>query len=60
MTDEEHDEFEKWILLGIERKWISDVVCATHEGLPNTEEEEAEWEEGYDPCIPGIRVWALS
>lgn len=60
MTDEEHDEFEKWILQGIERKWISDVVCATHEGLPNTEEEEKEWEEGYDPCVPGIRVWALS
>jgi hypothetical protein len=59
MTDDEREEFEKWILIGIERKWISDVVCAIHEGLPNTEEEEKDWEDGYDTCIPGIRVWAV-
>ena len=65
MSDEEavkdlENDFEAWILHGIERKWISDVVCATHNGLPATDEEEKEWDEGYDPCVPGVRVWAMS
>lgn len=51
------NDFEAWITHGINRRWISDIVCATHEGLPSTEEEEKEWEEGFDPCVPGIRVW---
>lgn len=59
MSDEELDEFYAWIKVGIDRKWISEPVCATHDGLPNTEDEEKEWEDGYDPCIPGLRVWAL-
>ena len=37
--------------------WCSDVVCSTHDGLPLTEEEENEMEEGWDPCIPAIRLY---
>jgi hypothetical protein len=57
LRDEERREFYEWAQTGIDRKWISDIVCVTHEGLPNTEEETTEWEEGFDPCIPGVRVW---
>lgn len=57
MNDKEYDEFVQWLNRGIDMKWISSPVCATHNGLPNTEEEENEWEEGYDPCVIGLRVW---
>jgi hypothetical protein len=51
------DEFYEWLKQGIEAGWVSDVVCDTHEGLPQTDAEQDEWEEGGDPCIHGIRVW---
>lgn len=35
---------------------VRDAVCATHEGIPSTEDEEAEWEEGHDPCQMVIRL----
>jgi hypothetical protein len=31
-------------------------VCATHDGLPSTDEEDAEWEDGYDPCVAAVRL----
>lgn len=57
MNDKEYDEFVDWLNIGTEKGWVSGPVCATHNGLPNTEEEENEWEEGYDPCVIGLRVW---
>lgn len=59
MTDEEYQEFLDWLEIGVNRNWVSEPVCATHNGLPNTEEEEKEWDDGHDPCVPGLRVWAL-
>jgi hypothetical protein len=55
----ERDDFETWILEGIDKGWCSDAVCDTHEGLPWTDEEMAEHEEGYDFCIPAVRVYGL-
>lgn len=49
--------FYEWLKIGIENKWVSDVVCNTHEGLPMTEEEVADWNEGFDNCQFAIRVW---
>jgi hypothetical protein len=28
-----------------------------HEGLPTTEEEDGELDQGNDPCLPAMRVW---
>ena len=45
------NEFEIWLSNGIERGWITEPFCNTHEGDPYmSEEEEAEWEAGGDPC----------
>jgi len=45
------DEFEIWLNNGIERGWITEPFCNTHDGDPYmSEEEEAEWEAGGDPC----------
>jgi hypothetical protein len=49
--DAESKEFEIWIQNGIDRGWITEPFCNTHDGDPYmTEEEEQEWESGGDPC----------
>jgi hypothetical protein len=50
-------EFADWMQTGIDRGWVSDIVCSTHNGLPLRKDEEDEFDEGYDPCVPGVRVW---
>jgi hypothetical protein len=49
--------FEDWLGFGIRNGWVSDQVCATHEGVPSTDEGRIEWDEGGDPCEVVIRVW---
>lgn len=47
--------FDEWLELGIRRRFCSELVCATHDGLPYTDEEyTVDWE---DPCIPAVRLW---
>ena len=48
---------EDWLAWGKEKGWVSDPVCATHDGVPSTEEEEEEWDQGYDPCEHVLRLW---
>jgi hypothetical protein len=44
-------EFQAWLVAGINKGWITEPFCNTHDGDPYmTEEEEKEWEEGGDPC----------
>lgn len=44
-------EFDIWINNGIERGWITNSFCNTHDGDPYmTEEEAKEWNDGGDPC----------
>ncbi len=50
--------FEDWLLLGMNNGWISRPVCSTHDGLPTTHEEDTEWEDGGDPCIYAVRLFA--
>ena len=51
------DEFEIWLNNGIERGWITEPICNTHEGDPfMSEEEEQEWEKGGDPCQVVIKI----
>lgn len=57
MTDVESDEFYAWLTQGIERKWISNPFCATHEIGPLREWEERRLDDGHDPCIIQSRIW---
>jgi len=51
------DEFEIWLNNGIDRGWITEPFCNTHDGDPfMSEEEEKEWEEGGDPCQVVIKI----
>jgi hypothetical protein len=57
MEDNEAKEFNIWLANGIERGWVTDPFCYTHDGDPYmTEEEAAEWEEGGDPCTPVVKL----
>jgi len=53
---EEIAEAAEWLQKGIDKGWVSDGFCYTHDGDSYmTEEEEAEWEEGGDPCCPVVK-----
>lgn len=53
----EINNFDEWIVYGMEKGWCSPPLCETHDGLPMTQEEERGWEEGGDPCIHAIRLY---
>jgi len=42
---------------GVVQSWCSLPTCATHDGIPRNEEEEAAWEGGGDPCEHVLRLW---
>lgn len=48
--------FEEWLEYGFNQGWCGPEVCETHDGLPISEAESAEFEEG-DPCIHIIRLY---
>jgi hypothetical protein len=53
----DRSDFRAWLNKGIERKWISESFCYTHEGDPYmNQEEEEEWEKGGDPCMVVLKV----
>lgn len=56
-TEADFNEFEIWLENGIERGWVTEPFCNTHEGDPYmTEEEQQEWEEGGDPCQVVLKI----
>ena len=58
--ESDFDEFEIWLENGIERGWVTEPFCNTHEGDPYmTEEEEKEWEDGGDPCSFHVKIHEL-
>ena len=53
------DAFWKWYEEGVSRGWCSESVCETHEGLPWSEDECNEWQDGNDFCVPAVRLYGL-
>ena len=50
-------EFNEWLETGIRNGWCGPDICYTHDGLPSTELEDEQFEEGGDPCIHIIRLY---
>ena len=52
------DEFEIWLNNGIERGWVTEPYCNTHDGGYQYmgEDEVQEWEDGGDPCCHVVRL----
>ena len=55
----DEQEFGIWLSNGIERGWISEPYCHTHDGGTQymSEEEIEEWEAGGDPCELVTRIF---
>lgn len=51
------DDIIDWIEYGQAQGWISPIHCATHDGVPYSVDGAQQWEEGYDPCEPIVRLW---
>lgn len=53
------DEYHTWLSYGLKRGWVSDPFCATHDMGPWSDEEIRELDEGYDPCMPTVRLYGM-
>ena len=49
--------FLEWLEVGITSGFCAEPECDTHGGVPLTEEERQEFEDGGDPCITVTRLW---
>jgi hypothetical protein len=46
----------EWLQIGIDKGWVSDTFCFTHDGDSYmTDEEMQEWEDGGDPCCHVVK-----
>jgi hypothetical protein len=55
MIDEE--KFGEWLREGMENGWVTEPFCNTHDIDPGMgEEEQEEWENGFDPCQHVLRI----
>lgn len=50
-------DFETWLAIGREHGYCSMPACNTHDGVPQTPAELAEWDDGGDPCVHVIRLY---
>lgn len=50
-------DFWVWYEYGREQGWVSEITCHTHDGPVMSDIEVDAWGEGYDPCIPIIRLY---
>lgn len=46
----------EWLEFGRQKGWASQQFCLTHDGPPTTDAEDAEWEDGGDPCCFCVRL----
>ena len=50
------DNFEQWLEVGYANGWVGAPICSTHDGIPTSASEDAEFEEG-DPCVHILRLY---
>lgn len=51
-------DFDIWLRQGIEQSWCGPPLCVPHDGIGITEAEEAEYDDGGDPCYHVLRLYA--
>lgn len=49
-------DLHDWLEYGRAEGFITGVYCDTHDGVPMTEAEMDDWEEGDDPCHHSVRI----
>jgi hypothetical protein len=51
--------FKQWLRYGESHGYCSPQFCNTHDGAPMHPTEEAQWEEGNDPCMHMVRLGSI-
>lgn len=49
--------FDEWMEFGMRKGWCGPPICSTHDGIPMSEDEESDWEQGDDPCAYIVRLY---
>ena len=49
----------EWLEMGVANGWCSRDFCYTHDSPEMTDAENAEWDDGYDPCIHCVRLYEV-
>lgn len=49
--------FDQWLDHGMNQGWCGPAVCETHDGLPASDSEVSQFEEGFDPCLHVLRLY---
>ena len=52
--------FDEWLKAGMDAGWCGPAVCSTHDGTPTSAAEDDEYDEGGDPCLHVVRLYADS
>lgn len=50
-------DFDSWVQHGMDSGWCGPPVCATHDGVPTSADED-DWD--FDICVHLIRLYADS
>lgn len=51
-------DFDHWLNTGIAAGYCGPPICEPHDGTPTTADEDTQYENGYDPCIHILRLYA--
>lgn len=57
MTTADAPDFDEWLRAGMEAGFVGPAVCETHDGLPTSDLEDDEFEDGADPCVHVLRLY---
>lgn len=49
-------DLQDWLEYGRAEGFITGVYCDTHDGVPMTEAEMDDWQDGDDPCHHSVRI----
>lgn len=50
-------DVDEWLRYGFSAGFCGPPLCATHDGIGTTQREDAESDDGGDPCIPVLRLY---
>jgi hypothetical protein len=48
---------EEWVKIGIEHGFCGPIVCANHDGIPSSADEDLDSYNGEDPCVGILRIY---
>lgn len=57
MSLPEFEDAEAWMMYGFNKGWCGPPVCEIHDGIPTTQGEDEQLQDGEEPCLHIIRLY---